>query len=87
MAISSKEIQNIQTIAAKEFKDNLMSKRFIILGIFYFGFALLLTFAVVMMARNALYAATFKADTVLSIMNNLNIVLGEGHVEPRQGLE
>lgn len=75
MAVSSKEIQNIQTIAAKEFKDNLKSKRFIILGIFYFGFALLLTFAVVMMTRNTLYAASFKPDMVLSIMNNLNIVL------------
>lgn len=75
MAISGKEIQNIQTIAVKEFKDNLKSKRFIILGIFYFGFALLLTFAVVMMARNASSLADFKPDVVLGIMNNLNIVL------------
>lgn len=75
MAISGKEIQNIQTIAVKEFRDNLKSKRFIILGVFYFGFALLLTFAVVMMARNASSLSDFKADMVLSIMNNLNIVL------------
>ena len=75
MAISGKEIQNIQTIAVKEFRDNLKSKRFIILGVFYFGFALLLTFAVVMMTRNASSLSDFKADMVLSIMNNLNIVL------------
>lgn len=75
MAISGKELQNIETIAVKEFKDNLKSKRFIILGIFYFGFALLLTFAVVMMARSAYGMTGFKPDAVLSIMNNLNIVL------------
>ena len=75
MAISGKEIQNIQTIAVKEFKDNLKSKRFLILGVFYFGFALLLTFAVVMMTRSAASLEAFKPDMVLSIMSNLNIVL------------
>ncbi|HMK46120.1 MAG TPA: ABC transporter permease subunit [Methanocella sp.] len=49
MAITSKEIQTIQIIAIKEFRDNLLSKRFLIIGIVYFFIALLLA-AVVMLS-------------------------------------
>lgn len=49
MAITAKELQNIQIIATKEFRDNLLSKRFLIIGIVYFFIALLIA-AVVMLS-------------------------------------
>jgi ABC-type transport system involved in multi-copper enzyme maturation permease subunit len=36
------EINNIITIASKEFNDNIKSKRFLVIGIFYIGMALLM---------------------------------------------
>lgn len=69
----AREIRNIWTIASKEFMDNIGSKRFIILAIFYFGLELLLTAAAIMIIGRQ--PATSKASLVIEILNNVNIIL------------
>ncbi len=71
------EINNVMTIAVKEFNDNIKSKRFILVGILYLGMALLLTGVTILLFRNTGVQAvvTFMPSQVLSLIDILNIIL------------
>lgn len=76
--ITQREINNAWTIATKEFRDNVLSKRFLIIGIFYVGVAFLLMGITVlgfMYNRDAYILGGFKPSAVLSTMNMLNFIL------------
>ncbi|MCD1293990.1 ABC transporter permease [Methanocella sp. CWC-04] len=76
---AGREISNIIAIASKEFSDNLMSKRFLLIGIFYIGMAILftgvVTLAFYVFSDEPALRAAFKPDIVLVYMNMLNFVL------------
>jgi len=75
MAISGKEIQNIGTIAVKEFRDNLKSKRFIIIGVFYFGISLLIALAVILMNHYSASYGAIKPTLYFDILVTMNVIL------------
>lgn len=63
---AAREIGNIRTVAAKEFMDNLLSKRFIVIGVFYLGLALVLVF----LAWSEFYSfARYLSDPSLDAMS------------------
>ncbi len=75
---TQRELNNIFIIAAKEFRDYIKSKRFILVGILYAVMALAIIGITMLMFndyKSAGMAAEFKPSTVLSLMDVLNIIL------------
>jgi ABC-2 type transport system permease protein len=73
---TQRELNNILTIAVKEFMDNVKSKRFILIGVLYMGMALLLTGVTVLSVNGSnVQTSGFKPSYVLSMIDILNIIL------------
>jgi ABC-2 type transport system permease protein len=70
-----RELNNIFIIAAKEFKDYIKSKRFILVGVLYALMALAIIGIELLMFNSQGTAAGFKPSSVLSLMDILNIIL------------
>lgn len=64
-----REARNIRTIAVKEYRDNIGSKRFIFIGFFYLLFAVVLSLATGYVSKNT------RPYTVLSLMESLNLIV------------
>lgn len=75
------EMNNVWTIASKEFRDNVKSKRFILIGILYMGMALLLMGITILSYHYYSSIAPagvdmgFKPSQVLSMINMLTFIL------------
>jgi ABC-type dipeptide/oligopeptide/nickel transport system permease subunit len=73
---TQRELNNILTIAVKEFMDNVKSKRFILIGVLYLGMALLLTGVTVLSFNGSgAQSSAFKPSFVLGMIDILNIIL------------
>lgn len=75
---TQRELNNIWTIAAKEFTDNVRSKRFLLIGIVYFGIALLLTAVTVYLygvIKDQVLPGMFTPAEVFAYMNIFNFIL------------
>jgi ABC-2 type transport system permease protein len=75
---TQKELNNILTIASREFKDYVKSKRFILVGILYAVMALAIigiTLVSYDYSKSMGMAGDFKPSQVLSMMDILNIIL------------
>ncbi|OPY28745.1 MAG: ABC-2 family transporter protein [Methanocella sp. PtaU1.Bin125] len=66
---AQREIRNIGTIATKEFRDNVGSKRFIFIGFFY------LLFAVVLSLVTGYVSKDTRPYMVLGMMESLNLIV------------
>jgi len=75
---TQRELNNIFTIAAKEFRDYIKSKRFILVGILYAVMALAIIGITLLIFNNYKsigMASQFKPSAVLSMMDILNLIL------------
>jgi ABC-2 type transport system permease protein len=66
---AQRELRNIRTIAVKEFRDNIGSKRFIFIGFFYLMFAVVLSLVTGYVSNNT------RPYTVLIQMESLNLIV------------
>jgi ABC-2 type transport system permease protein len=72
---AQRELNNIFIIAAKEFRDYIKSKRFILVGILYAVMALAIIGITLLMFKGQGVATGFKPSSMLSLMDILNIIL------------
>ncbi len=75
---TQRELNNVFTIAAREFKDNIKSKRFILIGVLYAVMALAIIGITMLMFndyKSMGMGALFKPGSVLTLMDILNIIL------------
>jgi ABC-2 type transport system permease protein len=68
-----RELNNIWTIGAKEFMDNIKSRRFILIGTLYLVIALLILSVTVLQYRGN--AEAYKPAMLFGLMDFLNIIL------------
>ena len=66
---AQREIRNIRTIAVKEYRDNVSSKRFIFIGLFYLLFAIVLSLVSGYVVKNE------RPWSVLGLMESMNLIV------------